>query len=48
MDALGLYLDQPAIDFVLSFFGLFPVGLLLAVIAWIVTILVHTCFRWFR
>lgn len=48
MDALAQHLDQPTIDFVVSFFALFPAGLLLAVVAWIVTIVVHACFRWLK
>lgn len=48
MDVLGLYLDASTLDAVLSFFGLLPVGVLLAVLAWMVTIVVHACFRWLK
>lgn len=48
MDVLTLYFDQGILDFLVSLFGAFPVGILLAVLAWMVSITVHACFRWLK
>ena len=48
MDVFDLFLDQAGLDFLVSVLGLFPVGVLLAVLAWMVTIFVHACFRWLK
>ena len=48
MDVLTHYLDQGMLDFLTSLFVLITAGVLLAVLAWMVSIIVHAAFRWIR
>lgn len=49
MDALiTTYLDLDYLSFVTSLFAAFSVGVLLAVIAWLVSYLVFVCLRFFK
>lgn len=48
MDALGLYFDQSVFDFVVSFLGFLPVGVILGVFAWVISYFVGKCMRLFR
>lgn len=48
MDVLTLYSDQTTLDFLVSLLGLFPAGILLSVVAWMVSIIVHAAFRWIK
>ncbi len=48
MTVFDMYFNEAMLDYLVQFFGLFPAGILLSVIAWLVSILVHTAFRWIR
>ena len=48
MDVLSLYFDQGMLDFLASLLALFPAGVLLSVLAWMVSIIVHAAFRWIK
>lgn len=48
IELVGTYLDSEYIDWVMSFFALFPAGILLTALAWGFGYLVHALLNLFR
>lgn len=42
------YFNQQIIDFLASIFGLFPAGILLAVLGWLISITIYAAFKFVK
>lgn len=48
LEFFDLYYSQQSFDFIVGMLGFFPIGVILAVLGWVLTYTVHAVLRFFR